>query len=303
MANEDYSIGIVGGGAVGLTYAALLSEVANITVKTRGSEQAALINEQGLTFTKRSGESADFAGIKASNTYDSLAQCEAIIIVVKSYDTEEVAEELNKVIMPETVVLTLQNGLQAFEVLQRQLNNPERVFAGVTYMGASRNDGRSVVNGDNLRTVVDARVGKLADVLRLSRFQVEVVTDGKQAVWDKVVLNAGQNALSAITNLNFGQMLASKDCLTIAENLLTEVQRIGEAEQITFDYSLMDKLRDNWEGSTFYPSMWQDLHKGQRTEIDAINGSISSLGRKHGIATPYNDMITSLIKVLESTKA
>jgi 2-dehydropantoate 2-reductase len=300
MANKDYSIGIVGGGAVGLTYAALLSEVADVTVKTRSGEQAALINEQGLKFAKRSGEATEFTGIKASEDYNSLNQCDAIIVAVKSYDTEEVAKELNKVIRPEIVVLTIQNGLQAFDILQKQLDHTERVFAGVTYMGASRSDGRSVVNGDNLRTVVDARAGKLAEILQSSQFQVEVVADSRQAVWDKLVLNAGQNALSAVTNLNFGQMLASQDCLAIAENLLEEVQRVGEAEQIIFAYSLMDKLHDNWKGSTFFPSMWQDLHKGQRTEIDAINGSISSLGRKHGIATPYNDMITSLIKALES---
>jgi 2-dehydropantoate 2-reductase len=300
MANKDYTIGIVGGGAVGLTYAALLSEAANIIIKTRGSEQATLINDQGLTIVKRDEKPINFGGIKASGAYSSLAQCDAIIIAIKSYDTEEVAKGLNKVIRPEAAVLTLQNGLQAFDVLQERLDNPERVFAGVTYMYASRDDGRRVVSGDYPRVIVDEKIGFLVDMLRHCRFQVEAAANSKQAVWDKLAVNVGQNALSAVTNLNFSQMLASEDCLTIAGNLLAEVRRIGEAEGVIIDNFSVDRLRDLWEGSDFFPSMWQDIHKGRRTEIDAINGSISKLGRKYGIATPYNDMITSLAKVLES---
>ena len=300
MTNKDYTIGIVGGGAVGLTYAALLSEVANIIVKTRGSEQAALINEQGIAITKQDGESVNFKGIEASDAYSPLAQCDAIVIAVKSYDTEEVARELNKVIKPKAVVVTLQNGLHAFEVLQKQLDEPERIFAGVTYMYASRDDGRSVMSGDYPRVVVDVKIGFLIDMLRRCHFQVEAVTNSRQAVWDKLAINVGQNALSAVTNLNLGHMLASEDCLMIAGNLLTEVRCVGEVEGVIVDNFLVDRLRDLWEGSDFFPSMWQDIHRGRRTEIDAINGSISELGRKHGIATPYNDMITSLIKALES---
>ncbi len=72
------------------------------------------------------------------------------------------------------------------------------------------------------------------------------------------------------------------------------------SEGVTFDYDLMEKLRDNWRGSPFYPSMWQDLHHGRRTEIDAINGAICKLGKKNNIATPYNDQIVKEINELEN---
>lgn len=292
-------IGIVGGGAVGLTYAAFLAPVASIVIKTRGQAQANNINEEGVTLTL-AGESEEITGITASIDMAALKDCDAIVVALKSYDTEAAAQELTKIIGKDTPVVSLQNGLQAIVILKRTMDNPDRVFAGVTYIGAKRSDDRSVGLGVNRRTVIDSKAGSVLDAFAKSRFGVEASDNIRQAVWDKMVLNNGQNALSAATNLSVKQMLETPECISIASELLNELQAVGEAEGLTFDYTPLDKLKDNWTGGLdFYPSMWQDLHACKRTEIDAINGAISKLGKAHNIATPYNDMMTSLIKVLE----
>lgn len=292
-------IGIVGGGAVGLTYAAFLAPVANVVIKTRGQAQADGINEKGITLTL-AGETEDVTGITASVEMAALKDCDAIVIALKSYDTENTAKELTKVIRHDTPVVSLQNGLQAIETLKKTMDNPDRVFAGVTYIGAKRSDERSVGLGVNRRTVIDSKAGPVLETFAKSRFGVEASDNIRQAVWDKMVLNNGQNALSAATNLSVKQMLETPECISIASELLNELQAVGEAEGLVFDYTPLDKLKDNWSsGLDFYPSMWQDLHAGKRTEIDAINGAISKLGKVHDVATPYNDMMTSLIKVLE----
>lgn len=301
MTTHPYKIGIIGGGGVGLTYAAMLSEVADVIVKTRRPEQANVINADGIRFLPRDNAvtKETFRKARASAGWEDLATCDAVIIAVKSYDTAAVVRELTTAIGPQAIVLTLQNGLEAFPILKERVSHPERVFAGVTTIGARREDDRSVLIGDNRKTVIDSRAGKLAAVMQSMRFPAEVSDHIQQAVWDKMVLNTGQNALSAVTNRHVGQMLASPDCLAVAERLLGELKQVGEAEGFTFDYDLMDKLRGNWVNSSFYPSMWQDLHYGRRTEIDAINGAISRLGRQHHIPTPYNDMMTSLVHALE----
>ena len=298
MTDTRYKIAIVGGGAVGLTYASFLASVADVLVKTRRPEQAELIKTQGVRIFIDDKEEV-ITGIAASSDMSTLANYDAIILTVKSYDTEQIAQELNKVIGSDTVVLTIQNGIQAFGVLHDIIGNPDRVFAGVTYIGASRVDDRTIKLGNNRRTVIDSKAAKLVDVFQRTRFGVESSPDIMQTVWDKMVLNTGQNALSALTNLSLGEMLKSPYCLDIASHLLAEFEQVANAVGVTFDYSLMDKLKDNWTMSNFYPSMWQDLHKGNKTEIDAINGAISKLGQDHNLATPYNDMITSLIKTLE----
>jgi len=111
-------------------------------------------------------------------------------------------------------------------------------------------------------------------------------------------MNIAQNALGAITGLTMLEMGNSEECWKIMNNLVQEFEQIAKAEGVTFTYFLTDKLKANLQMS-HHPSMWQDLENKKRTEIDAINGAISRLGKKHGIATPYNDMITSLIKIIK----
>lgn len=298
--DKRYRVGVVGGGAVGLTYAALLaeSELVDVVVKTRGQKQASSLKSHGIHLTI-GDEQETIVITDASADARVLADCDGIIITAKSYDTAAIADEISEHLKPDAIVLTLQNGLEAFDILRSRLKHPERVVDGVTIIGASRTDDRSVFQKGSFRTIVDKNTGKLAEVLKRTRFSTETSDNIQQAVWDKMVLNTGQNALSAVTNLTLGEMLKSKHCLDIASKLLDELQQVAGAEGVQFKYSLMDKLKDNWKMSTFRPSMWQDIHKGNKTEIDAINGAISRLGKKHDLDTPYNDMMTSLIKTIE----
>lgn len=297
--SRNFTVGIVGGGAVGLAYAALLSEVTKVIVKTRRQDQADRIQADGISLTIE-GTPEQASGVDASPDAVTLAACDAVLITVKSYDTTQVTEEISSALKPDAVVVSLQNGMQALPILRANLVNPARVFGGVTYVGATRKDENGVTLGNNRRTVIDYNASILVDVIGKSRFGVEASPDISQAIWDKMVLNTGQNALGAITDLTLGEMLESEHCLEVAEKLLAEFQAVAKAEGITFDYSPMEKLRDNWKNSTFHPSMWQDLQRGNKTEIDAINGAISELGVKHKVPTPYNDMVVSLVKVAES---
>jgi 2-dehydropantoate 2-reductase len=182
--------------------------------------------------------------------------------------------------------------------LKKNIKNPDRVFAGVAYLGSTRLNNFSVSIGAISRTVIDAKATVIAKVLRESTFEFESTNEITQAVWDKMVINTTLNALGAITNLTLIEMGSSKECLKIINNLLQEFEQVAKAEGVSFTYLLQDKLKDNWQ-MPHHPSMWYDLQNKKRTEIDAINGAISSLGKKHSIKTPFNDMITSLIKIIE----
>lgn len=304
MTDKKYKIGIVGGGAVGLTYAAFLADHATVIVKTRRSEQADQIKAKGVSLIERYKKTTEKKeslknNIDATASFADLAGCNGVIVTVKSYDTETVAKELSPVLKSNTEVLTLQNGLQAFDILKKNIKNPNRIFAGVAYIGATRLDNRSVSAGFNLRTIVDSNATILVQVLQSTRVAFESSTQINQAIWDKMVLNATQNALGAITNLTLGEMGKSEECLNIAQKLFNEIEKVANAEDVFFNYSFTDKIQDNWKMSKHHPSMWQDIQLKKKTEIEAINGAISALGKKHGIETPYNDMITSLIKIIE----
>lgn len=299
MEKAKLKVGIIGGGAVGLTYACFLAGVADVLVKTRGQAQADNIKASGIGLT-RAGKTINIKGIDASASMGDLKDCDVIIIAVKSYDTENIAKELSSVIKPDALVVSLQNGIQALDILKANIANPQRVFAGVTYVGVRRTDDHSISLGQFTRTVLDSNATALIEALQATEYGAEVSTDIRQTIWDKMVLNTGQNALSAVSNLSARQMLASADCVDRATKILDEFSQVAKAEGLSFEGSLIDKVTTNWGGGDdFYPSMWQDLYAGKRTEIDAINGAISELGRKHGIPTPFNNAITAEVKAGE----
>lgn len=302
MTDKKYTIGIIGAGSVGLTYAAFIADAANVIIKTRGNEQAKELKTKGLYITHKdktgTEEQKVISGIEATSDVSALAQCDAVIVTVKSYDTESVAKELSPILKDTAEVLTVQNGLQGFDILKNNIKNPERVFDGVTYLGSTRLNNYSVFVGEISRAVADAKAIVVGEVLQASQFDFEFTNDVKQAVWDKMLMNIAQNALGAITGFTMVEMGNSEECWKIMKRLIQEFELVAKAERVTFTYSLEEKLKENLHMS-HHPSMWQDLQSKKRTEIDAINGAISKLGKKHGIVTPYNDMITSLIKIIE----
>ncbi|MFZ1820923.1 MAG: 2-dehydropantoate 2-reductase [Acidimicrobiia bacterium] len=297
-------IGIVGGGSIGLTYAALLSEVLEVHLVVRRHEQAIVIEEQGVSFLGSDNKERFVGRVNASTDFSILDGSELIIIAVKSYDTLNIIDNLNKVTGKNTKILTVQNGIEAFQVLKSGISRPEHVFSGVTYAWASKKDDRSVVNGRSLTAVVDAGIGDITRVIKLARMLNLIVSDdAKRVVWDKLALSIAQNGLSAIKNKHFGELLASQECVSEAKKLLEEFVAVAKAEGLTYDIEdLLQKLKNNWTDSVFYPSTWQDIHAGHKTEIDALNGAISKLGKEHNIQTPNNDKMIEAVKKLEVSK-
>lgn len=302
MKNKKYTIGIIGAGSVGLTFAAFIADSAYVIIKTRSKEQAEELNTKGLHIihknAKGSEEQKVISGIVATSNVSDLANCDAVIVTVKSYDTYSVGKELSPILKNTAEVLTVQNGLQGYDLLKSTMKYPERVFDGVTYLGSTRLNNYSVFAGEISRAVADAKATVIGEVLQGSLFDFESTNEIKQAVWDKMLMNTAQNALGAITGLTMLEMGKSDECWGIMIFLIQEFEQIAKAEGVIFTYSLLDKLKVNLLMS-HHPSMWQDLQNKKRTEIDAINGAISKLGKKHGIATPYNDMFTALIKIIE----
>jgi 2-dehydropantoate 2-reductase len=302
MTGSKYTIGIVGGGAVGLTFAAFLSDAAKIVIKTRSKEQAEEIEKKGLHFAHqtKSGteEHKTISGIEATSNFSALSQCDVVIVTVKTYDVESVAKELSPVLKNTAEILTVQNGLLAFDLLKENVKNPERVFAGIAYLGSTRLNNYSVSAGRISRAVVDAKAKVLTEVFEASSFEFESTNNIKQAAWDKMVINTAVNALGAITNLTLIEMANSEECMKIITGLIQEFEQVANAEGVSFNYSIMNTLQSNLQ-MPHHPSMWYDLQNKKRTEIDAINGAISTFGKKHGSKTPYNDMITSVIKIIE----
>lgn len=294
-------VGIVGSGGVGLTCAAFMSSTSGTVVKTRRAEQANSLNVNGITLRRHGGEQETVSEFTASHTPDILSDCDVIFITVKSYDSQSVADEISDYLKTDAEVISLQNGIEAVPVLKAALPHPSRVFAGVTWVGATRVDDTTVQLGTLTTTVVDPEATRATAVLASSEYKSNMSAPIEQYIWDKLALNVGQNALGATTGFNLLQLGESSHCIEIATHLLDEFEKVANAEGISFEDPLIDKLLGNWKDSPHRPSMLQDFEAGKRTEIDALNGAIVKLGIKHNIPTPYNAMITELIKAIETS--
>lgn len=295
------TVGIVGAGALGMTYAALLSEHADITLLTRTAEQAKIINEGGIKVISDESERV-YTKIKATNQISDLKQADAIIIAVKTYAIARIAKDLSGLDLKQTEILTFQNGLTGHDNFRKNYRYPEKVYAGVSRIGARRLEPNVIRLSKNLTTKVDASAKKLGSVLNESDFNTTMSEDINGELWNKMSLAVAQNVLSAISGMTFGEMAKSKECLEIAKKILEEFEQVANCVGIQFNENLAEKLKTNWTTniSTHRASMWQDLQAGRKTEIDAINGAIIELGKKYQIKTPVNETVTKIIKILET---
>ena len=224
-----------------------------------------------------------------------------ILVTVKAYDTRKVASMLGRAIGPETVILTLQNGLGNVEALTREVGR-EPVLAGSTSESAmSRGPGIVVHTGrgrtwiGELKGEVSKRCLTINEVFRRSGFSSEISGDIEGIIWAKAIVNSAVNPISALTSLPNGE-LRSLALRRLGEKVVEEGERVARAvgaHPNPDPRRLMSEILSSTSRNK--SSMLKDLENRRRTEIRELNGAISRLGKRHQVGTPYNDVLTALI--------
>ena len=231
---------------------------------------------------------------------------EAAIVCVKSYGTAWAADAAARLLAPDGVVATVQNGLGNIETLATRVD-PQRISLGVIYVGAELVDGRLAATGAGRVDLGRPRDPKarehleaLARVLAAGGMTVNVVDDPWPSVWRKLVVNAAMNPTTAIFGLRNPELLEHPAGRPIADDLARETARVATASGVPID---PDAAPDMWHSTAAYvnrSSMFQDVSAGRPTEIESINGAVAREGRRLGVATPVNEAITLLIKAVEA---
>jgi 2-dehydropantoate 2-reductase len=244
-----------------------------------------------------------------SDTFD------AVLITVKAYDTAATAAATAPRLAPHGVMISLQNGLGNAETLAAAVG-PQRVLAGRVIFGAAlRGPGR-------------VRVTVYAEPVLLGPWQPQAALDTHAhawtercaragipaaycanivaALWGKVLYNAALNPLGALLGVHYGALGAHADTRAVMDAVIDEVFAVARAEGVGLPWATPADYRAVFYArllpSTFAhrPSMLQDLERGRRTEIDAINGEVWRRAAAHGIVTPVNELLTRLVRARES---
>jgi 2-dehydropantoate 2-reductase len=227
---------------------------------------------------------------------------------VKSYDTEQAIKSCLPAIGTHTTVLTLQNGLGNIEAL-RQYLPASQVLVGTTAQGATLLGHGRVRHAGRGETVIGAlapeeisRAEAVREVFQNCGMPAVVSANITAALWGKLLVNAGINALTAILQIRNGRVEQQEQVHAVMRRAVLEGADIAALLGIELPYA--DPVARTEEvcraTAANISSMLQDIRSGRRTEIDSINGIIASYGRRLGIATPVNSCLACLVASLES---
>ncbi|TRZ93969.1 2-dehydropantoate 2-reductase [bacterium] len=299
---------IVGPGAMGSLCSALLSRSQEeVWLLDKYRERADKINQQGINIEGVSGSWK--ARVKTVSQAQDLKKADLIIIAVKSYDTKEAMLRAKPLIGANTVVLTLQNGIGNLEVIG-EIAGTDKVVGGVTSHGATllevgciRHAGRGETIIGRLDGKITAELRSIREIFNKAGLETRISRDIKGLLWSKLIINVGINALTAITRLANGKLIAYEGTRRILRDAVSEATKVAKRKRIKLIYDdPLAKVEAVCEATaTNISSMLQDVLRNKRTEIDFINGVIVRQGQELGIPVPVNSLLLDLVKTIEAS--
>jgi len=298
-------IGIVGCGAMGTLFGGLLYRSGHeVAFLDKTAERARYLKQRGLSvegLTQMKFKAEVFSDAHQAGVVDLL------IIFVKSYDTQQAAISARPMIGEDTIVLTLQNGLGNVEAI-RQILPEAKIAAGVTSHGATLIEPGSVRHAGAGKTLLgpahNLTTLQLRDVsaaLAEAGVDNEIREDITSILWGKLIVNAAINPLTAIARVRNGVIAEDKHLRSVALRAAREGAAVASKKGIKLPYpdvgdevlTVASKTAGN------ISSMLQDILKGKRTEIDAINGAIVREGKVANMDTPVNELLWLMVKGIE----
>lgn len=291
---------VFGAGSLGSLVGGLLTRRHEVTLVGRQAHVQA-IEESGLVIT---GLVEAVVVPRAAESLQGIGPAEMVVITVKAYDTARALEQIGPLVGPGTIVVSLQNGLTIAEMLDAAF--PSNGVVGVTAMGATRSgNGRVFYAGEG-----DTFFGVLSSPKELALRAAEAFTSvGMDAyasddiiteVWSKAIVNASINPLTAVARCKNGKVLQDPDLRALSEAASREGAAIAKAcgvdlgEEDAFERT-KDVLRRTAENRS---SMFQDVERRRRTEIDEITGELVRRGEAAGAEAPVNRALWHLVRAL-----
>ena len=305
-------IAVLGAGSLGCAMGGVLTESGHeVWLINRHADRVEHLRRHGLVM-RVDGVDRRVA-VRAALRAQEVGPVDLVIVLVKSFHTDEAMAGALALIGRQTDVLSLQNGLGHEDILTRHVGR-ERVLVGRTYVGGSplgpghviaAYHGKDTHLGE-LDGTLSERVVRIADAFNAAGLQTVVSSNILGTVWDKLLINVATGAITAITGLTYGQLYAQPQLQALGVGAVEEAMAVARARGIAL--SINDPLFA-WNkagaglGADFKTSMLQSIEKGSVTEIDYVNGAVVALGERLGVATPVNRSLVALVKGLESRLA
>jgi 2-dehydropantoate 2-reductase len=297
---------VVGAGAVGGYFGALLARGGHdVAFVARGANLEAL-RARGLRVELGRETLRLDAPVVVENPADAPPP-DLVLVCVKSYDTAAVAAALRPAVRPETIVLSLQNGVENEDVLAAVLGLPSLMLAltqigvALTAPGVVHFSGRGNILFGEPDGRESARARAAHAALTQAGIPAEIRADIRVAVWEKLAWNAGFNAVTTITRSTVAEALALPATRELVVSAMEEVDAVATALGVPVRRRRTARVVEDSIAALpdFHTSMLQDLLRGRRLEYDAITGAVLRAAARTGVAVPANRTLFALLARLD----
>ncbi len=315
MQNKVQKIVVMGAGAVGCYFGGILSRAGHDVTLIARPEHVNAIRDQGLHMDCMTFQ--EFVAVHASTELDAIKDADLILFCVKSPDTLATIELIRLYLKPEAIILSLQNGVDNCERIRSVVDNP--VFPAVVYVatmmagpGRLKHNGRGELvigpwesNDSESNAAQMQMLGEISALLAHAGIPCPVSQDVRRDLWFKFLVNCSYNAISAIGQIEYGKMVSVDSVKELIDTLADEVLAIAHHEQINITKEEATQANDMIANTmvTQRSSTAQDIARKKSTEIDFLNGLVVKKGRAYGIATPANQSVYALVKMMEKFNA
>lgn len=279
-------IAVLGAGALGCLFGAGFSSKHEVILITHHKDSADAINLQGIMIKDDTQEKRYVQNLGAYES-GSFHECvDFVVILVKTTQTKEALEQNKDLIGPDTLVLTLQNGLGNYEQILPFVKNNLLLVGTTNHNSVLLGKGKIYHSGSGVTAiggngVSNEYIQKVHDLFQTSGFDCVVSDNIGYLIWKKLFVNLAINSFTYITQTPMGFICHNSYAQDFVKKIITEAVVVAQAEGYKFDNEEVIKTIQNIcrEHMNGFSSMSQDRKKKAKTEIDSINGAIVNVAK------------------------
>jgi len=317
-------IAVIGAGAIGgLVGAKLALAGYEVTFLVRGANLDA-IRKNGIKLIAINGEEHVARNVAATDRYDQVGPQDIVILAMKAHQVEAVAKDVPKLFGPETVVVTMQNGIPFWyfhkhggHLEGRRLHSvdptgivsaqipADRIIGCVVYPASDLIAPGVIrhVEGDRfpigeLDGTASERVKRVSACFTNAEFTAPVLDNIRAEIWLKLWGNLSFNPISSLSHSTLVDICQYPLTRDLAAAMMREAQAVAHKLGIEFRVSLEKRIAGAEKVGKHKPSMLKDVEAGRALEIDALVGAVVELARLTDTPTPHIDTVYSLVMLL-----
>ncbi|MGA0053274.1 MAG: ketopantoate reductase family protein [Pelagibacteraceae bacterium] len=312
MINKNLNVAVLGAGAMGCLFGGLLAEKGlKVTLIDVWKEHIDAINKNGLKMDGFGGDR--FIKISATNDPKSISPVDVVIVMCKATALEQALTNAKSIVGDKTVLMSFQNGI-GHEAIMQNIVGVDKVLGGTTTQASNILGPGHIKNHASLPSWIGEYEGGLSDRVKdiaetFTAHGLETIASDnvKKRKWMKLFALTAVGPLSAIFDMHHTELYVtnkeSKLARELGKQIILETRKVAQADgvEVSEDECLEMFLKIVDSNQTNKSSMAFDIQYKRKSEIDFINGSVSKIGKKHGVPTPLNDMLYKIIKVKEGS--